>query len=261
MTRKKERKLLSYSPDEIIHVKADNDESIFRGQSRLKNLERIFQLYYALISFQQMFFKNNAVPGVVLQTEHVLSDKIKTRILEHWRQKYTAIFDGAKSPAFLDGGLKVDSFSSINFQELDFEQSVNRLEEIMSNTIGVPYILIKSGNNANIGANEVLFYNHTVIPILEQFCSALELFFPGTRIYPDRLAVPALQPDNKTQALYYSTLVNSGLITPNEAREGLRFEKSDKPGMDDIRIPQNITGSAVNPSVGGRPTLKEVNDE
>jgi hypothetical protein len=65
------------------------------------------------------------------------------------------------------------------------------------------------------------------------------------------MAVPALQPDNKTQATYYATLVNTGLITPNEAREGLRFAKLE--GLDTIRIPQNITGSATDATQGGRP--------
>ena len=54
--------------------------------------------------------------------------------------------------------------------------------------------------------------------------------------------------------MYYSTLVNTGIITPNEAREGLRIGRSNDPEMDKIRIPQNITGSATNPATGGRPS-------
>ena len=80
--------------------------------------------------------------------------------------------------------------------------------------------------------------------MLTQFCSAFSHFFNnGVTIRPDRLKVPALQPDNRTQAIYYSTLVNTGIITPNEAREGLRFPKLEN--NDSIRIPQNITGSAT----------------
>ena len=40
-------------------------------------------------------------------------------------------------------------------------------------------------------------------------------------------------------------------MTPNEAREAMRFEKLD--GLDEIRVPANIAGSAVDPSEGGRP--------
>ena len=65
------------------------------------------------------------------------------------------------------------------------------------------------------------------------------------------MKVPALQPDNRTQAIYYSTLVNTGIITPNEAREGLRFPKLEN--NDSIRIPQNIVGSATDATQRGRP--------
>jgi hypothetical protein len=91
----------------------------------------------------------------------------------------------------------------------------------------------------------------------------MHFFNNGVTIRPDRMKVPALQPDNRTQAIYYSTLVNTGIITPNEAREGLRFPKLEN--NDTIRVPQNITGSATDPTQGGRPlegeTLNENEEE
>lgn len=250
---------INFDPEEIIHIKGDNEDSIYMGTSRLKPLRRLIELYYALIDFQRQFFKNNAIPGLVLQTDSVLSPKVKDRLLEAWRNSYSNIFQGARSPAILDGGLKIDRFSNINFRELDFEASVDRLQQDMCKALGVPYVLLKSGNNANIDVNEKLLYNHTVLPILHTYCSAFQHFFAGDdlRIQPDRYAVSALQPDNRTQAMYFSTLVNTGIITPNEAREGLRFAPSTDSAMNEIRIPQNIVGSATNPSEGGRPSDEE----
>jgi HK97 family phage portal protein len=205
-----------------------------------------------MIKFQRQFFKNNAVPGFVLTTDSILSQRVKQRLLEAWRSTYTTIFDGARNPAILDGGLKIDEFSTKSFEQLDFENSIERIQQDMAKALGVPYVLLKSGNNANIDANQKLFYLHTVVPMLTQFCSAFSHFFNGgISIRPDRLKVPALQPDNRTQAIYYSTLVNTGIITPNEARDGLRFPKLEN--NDTIRIPQNITGSATDTTQGGRP--------
>jgi HK97 family phage portal protein len=243
---------IRFETNEIIHIMNENEHSIFRGTSKLKPILRLIELYYYMINFQRQFFKNNALPGFVLTTDNILSKRVKERLLESWRSTYTTIFDGARNPAILDGGLKIDRFSTVNFGELDFEESVERIQQDMAKALGVPYVLLKSGNNANIDANQKLFYLHTVLPILNQFTSAFSHYFnTSVAIRPDRLAVPALQPDNKTQATYYATLVNTGIITPNEAREGLRFAKLD--GLDTIRIPQNITGSAVNPATGGRP--------
>lgn len=251
-TSKQEK--ITFTPDEIIHVKADNEDSIFRGVSRLKNLERLFELYYQMTEFQRLFFKNNAVPGLVLQTDSVLSPKVKERLLEAWRSNYSSLFKGARNPAILDGGLKIDRFSNINFNELDFENSIERIQQDIAKSIGVPYVLLKSGNNANIHANEVMFYNLTVLPLLNMFCSAFSHYFNGgVLIKPDKTSIPALQPDNKTQAIYFSTLVNTGIITVNEAREGLGFSFLEGEENNQIRIPQNITGSAVNPAIGGRP--------
>lgn len=253
---------ITFTPDEIIHVKSDNEDSIFRGTSRLRNLERLFELYYQMTEFQRLFFKNNAVPGLVLQTDSVLSPKVKERLLESWRMNYSSLFKGAKSPAILDGGLKIDKFSDIRFTELDFENSIERIQQDIAKSLGVPYVLLKSGNNANIAANEMLFYNHTVLPLLNLFCSAFSHYFNGgVQIRPDKTSISALQPDNKTQAMYYSTLVNTGIITVNEARTGLGMEYLEGEENDQIRIPQNITGSAVNPSLGGRPESDESTSE
>ena len=244
---------LKFEPDEIIHIKADNEDSIYRGAPRLKSIKRLIELYYYLINFQRQFFKNNGVPGIVLTTDSVLSPKVKERVLEQWRQNYSTIFGGARSPAILDGGLQISPFGQVKFAELDFEASVERVQQDIAKALGVPYVLLKSGNNANIHANQVLFYNHTIMPILEQFCSSIAHFFgPDMIIRPDRTAVSSLRADEKVQALYYSTLVNTGILTPNEAREGLRYGPLD--GHNDIRIPQNITGSAVDSSQGGRPS-------
>lgn len=243
---------IRFESNEIIHIMAENTDSIFRGTSKLTSILRLIELYYFMINFQRQFFKNNAVPGFVLTTDNILSKRVKERLLESWKNTYTTIFDGARNPAILDGGLKIDPFSNINFSTLDFENSIERIQQDMTKALGVPYILLKSGNNANIDQNQKLFYLHTILPILGKFSSAFAHFFNNdVNIRPDRLAVPALQPDNKTQATYYSSLVNTGIITPNEARIGLRFPKIE--GQDEIRVPQNITGSAVDATLGGRP--------
>ena len=247
---------IRFEANEIIQVMNENTSSIFRGTSKLKPLIRLIELYYYMINFQRQFFKNNAIPGFVLTTENILSKRVKERLLESWRNSYTTIFDNARHPAILDGGLKIDQFSQVKFSELDFESSVERLQQDMAKSLGVPYVLLKSGNNANIDANQKLFYQHTVVPILNQFCSEFSLCFNNAvEITPNKLEVPAMRPDERTQSIYYSTLVNTGIITPNEARVGLGFPSID--GEDGIRVPQNITGSATDATQGGRPPIEE----
>lgn len=241
-----------FDSSEVIHIKNDSSDDIYRGNSKLENLDRIIKLYYHLISFQQQFFKNNAIPGFVLRTDNVLSNKIKARLLEEWRQNYSSLFNNSRNPTILDGGLKVDPFSSMSFQDLDFETSVERIQRDMVKALGVPWVLIQSGNNANITPNQAMFYTHTIIPILQQFASAFAHRF-DVIITPDKQSITALRPDTRSEALFYVSLTNGGIITPNEARIGLRFDKLEDETCDEIRIPQNIAGSAVDPTQGGRP--------
>ena len=245
---------VTFTTEEIIHIRLDNYESIYRGASRLRGIHKDIELYYSLTNFQQQFFQNNAIPGLVLTTEHVLSKAVKDRLLAHWSSAYNAVKGGGRNPAILDGGLKIDKLGLVNFHELDFESSVARIQEDMAKGLGVPFILLKSGNNANLDANQKLFYLHTVVPILSLMTSAFQLFFgPNVDIFPDKKKIEILQPDLKTQAMYWSTLANSGLVTPNEARAGLGMAEMTDQDMDKIRLPQNIVGSASNPSTGGRP--------
>ena len=155
----------------------------------------------------------------------------------------------------LDGGIEIDSLNEVNFKELDFQESIKENEKIILEALGVPPILLDSGNNANIRPNHRLFYLETVLPIVRKMNFAFERYF-GFSLSEDVSNIPALQPELQDQASYYSTLVNGGIMTPNEARVAMRMEAI--PGNDDIRIPANIAGagSAANPSQGGRPTTE-----
>jgi|TARA_R110002167_G_scaffold84330_4_gene229349 HK97 family phage portal protein len=244
---------LDYSPSEIIHIKENSFNSIYRGVPRLKPAWKRMQLLGSMRKFQENFFKNGAVPGLVLKTPNTLSDKIKERMLLSWRSKYNPDTGGHR-PLILDGGMEIDSLNEVNFKELDFQASIRENEKIILEAIGVPPILLDSGNNANIRPNHRLFYLETVLPIVRKINFGFERYF-GFSLAEDVSSIPALQPELQDQASYYATLVNGGIMTPNEARVAMRMPAI--PGNDDVRIPANIAGSAANPSEGGRPADSE----
>ena len=51
-------------------------ESVYRGDSRLKAAKGSIELIYSMLQFQLNFFDNGAVPGLVLKTKDILSQKI-----------------------------------------------------------------------------------------------------------------------------------------------------------------------------------------
>lgn len=241
---------IKYSPDEIIHIKENSFQSIYRGTSRLRAARRIMSQLTKMREFQDNFFKNGAVPGLVIKSPSIISEKNKERMIQSWVTRYRPD-GGGRRPMVLDGGMEVSNLTNVNFKEMDFEASIQAAEVEILKVLGIPPILLDSGNNANIRPNHRLYYLETILPILQKMCSALERFF-GFEIEPDITGIPALQPELSDAASYYATLVNTGIITANEARFQLNYDFKD--GHDDLRIPANIAGSAVDPSIGGRPS-------
>ncbi len=240
---------IKYSPSEIIHIKDNNYQTVYRGASRLKPALRTMVSILNMRKFQDNFFENGAVPGLVLETEEKLNDRHKAKMLTEWMQKFRPT-GGGRRPVILDSGLKIKHISQVNFKELDFENSIKIHEDVVLKALGIPPLLLDSGNNANLRPNHRMYYLETILPIVEKFNSALERFF-GFEVYEDITYIHALRPELRDEAAYYTTLVNGGVMTPAEARDKLGLPKIE--GHDDLRIPQNIAGSAADPSQGGRP--------
>ena len=240
---------VDYSPSEIIHVKENSFHSIYRGTSRLKPAVRTMALIASMKRFQDNFFKNGAVPGLVLKSPNTLSEKIKERMIMSWGARYRPDA-GGRRPLILDGGIEIDKVSNVNFKELDFQAAIEDNEKIILKALGIPPILLDSGNNANLRPNMRLYYLETILPIVRKINSAYSRFF-GYEIEEDVTDIPALQPELRDQSQYYSALVNTGIISPNEARNALAYESIE--GYDELRVPANIAGSAANPDEGGRP--------
>lgn len=241
--------IVDFKESEVFYFRDISSDSIYRGSSRLQSADRSIKLLYSMQQFQENFFDNGAVFGLVLTTENTLSQVAKEKTIAYWLQKYN-VKNGGKKPVILDSGLKPHQLAETNFRDMDFDVSIKTHAEKIMQAIGVPPILLQGGNNANISPNLRLFYLETVLPINRKFISAVERYF-GYDVEAITSSVSALQPELKDIAAYHSTLVNAGIISANEARTELRYET--KPGNDELRIPANIAGSAANPSTGGRP--------
>ena len=248
-----------FKPSEIIHIKDNSGDSIYEGTSRLDSAKQSLNTLKSMLDYQKNFFDNSAVPGIILITPNPLSERVKTRLTRQWMSKYNPS-RGGKRPMILDGEFKVESLSKYNFNELDFVDSIANYEKMVLKALGVPPILLDSGNNANINPNLRMFYVETILPLVNKVVQALEWYF-GYDIKPVTQDILALAPELKDQANYLTSITNAGIITRNEARAEIRMEPSDDPEADKLIIPANIAGSATDPSEGGRPSNDEETNE
>lgn len=247
----------TFGPTEVTYFRDLSSTSIYRGTSRLVAADRNIRILTRMLEFQEHFFENGAVPGFALATENTLSQQAKDRTIANWMQKYSPK-NGARRPVIIDSGLKPVKLFDSTFRELDFDVSIKTIHVQILETLGVPPVLLDGGNQANISPNLRLFYLETVMPIVRKYTAAMEQMF-GYDVDAVVSNVSALQPELKDIAAYHVSLVNGGILTVNEARVELRYDKDKDPNSDTLRIPANIAGSAANPSVGGRPANNNQN--
>jgi HK97 family phage portal protein len=245
----------NFKESEVFSFKDVSSTSIYRGTSRLDSAKKSITTISSMLDMQGRFFDNGASFGLMLTTDNTLSNAAKERTILHYLQKYNPR-RGGRRPVIFDNGLKPHSVANNTFKDMDFDVSIKTHGEKILQALGVPPILLAGGNNANISPNLRLMYLETVLPIVRGYTSALERFF-GYDIEPITSNVSALQPEIKEIAGFNATLVNGGIITPNEARANLRLPPIEGEENDTLRIPANITGSAADPSQGGKPAEEE----
>ena len=240
-----------FKPEEIIHIKENASDNIFVGSSRLDSARKSLITLLTMTDYQYNFFDNAAIPGLVLSTPNPLSDRVKNRLLSQWVARYNPR-KGGRKPMILDGEFKVEPLSKNSFTELDFNESIKRYEDTILKALGVPPILLDSGNNANITPNLKMFYLNTVMPLVNKVVQSLELYF-GYDMKPITQDVMALRPELRDLGNYLTSITNAGILTRNEAREEIRMPAIPGDVGDELILPANIAGSAADPGVGGAP--------
>ena len=246
---------MELSVDSVIHIRENSATSIYRGSSRLDACRDSIALLKQMTQYHKNFFDNGTVPGLVLTTPNVLSQKIKQRIVNEWSSNYSPK-TGGRRPMVLDGEFDIKNLGTTNLQELDFANSIRMHEERILSALGVPPILLNAGNNANISPNIKMMYQTTILPIVEKIVYAYEWFF-GYDLDYDVSKVSSMRPELKELSNYYTQLTNAGILTRNEARVALRQDAIDDPAADKLTIPANVAGSQTNPGLGGAPGKEE----
>lgn len=246
-----------YPVSTVLHIKDNSVRSNYRGDSRVNSCLESLYGREAMQEFHRSYFESGAAMGVIIETDNVLSSKIKERQEREWQIKYNPKRSNGR-PVILDAGMKAKAISTSNMRDLTFNESVAEMERKVCVALGVPPILLDSGNNANIKPNLELMFYTTILPMLRKFESVFEFYF-ARDIELSTFKVPALKPDQKEQAERVSSLVNNGIITGNEGRGILRLAPIEEDVMKKIRIPANVAGSAtgVAGQEGGKPTQQD----
>lgn len=255
-----DRPAVAFNPADVIFFKFFNPTDDYRGLSPLAAArEGIITDFYAQ-QYNKAFFKNNATPRGVLETDKGLSNRALKRLKDLWGTIYGGQ-NNAHKTAVLEEGLKYKALS-ISPKDMEFLKlrEFNR-EEILA-VFGVyPVVLglLKDASFANAQSQMQLFYQHTVTLYLTKIQAQLtyhmqrDMKDADIRVKFDLTQVPALRPSIKEVLEWATPAVNSGILLINEVRDIIGFkpvEWGDTWYANSAMIPMADENGPIGPAAG-----------
>jgi len=187
--------------EEVIHIKNNNPYNPWRGLPVLSAIDIELNSDYKAGKYQEAFYKNGAVPSVVITTGEEETTIAEMRKIKRLWEKEHKGSNNAHKTAVLRGGMELEVIS-LNQQEMDFINSRKFTQEIVSSTFGVPRTMLGiSEGNRSIGDTErKRFWKETIKPQLIRQQHSLNRFYfmvyaPQLRCRFDFRKVDELQKD------------------------------------------------------------------
>lgn len=238
---RKDGSLKTFTQDEILHIRGLSTDGV-KGRSVISDARDLFGSSLAASEYGGRLLRNDATPGLTLETPNKLSDAAYKRLKEDWDAQHAGSSKAGKT-AILEEGLKATKVS-MTADEAQFLQTIQAQRSQIAGWFGVPLILLSFNENTQTYASAeqfmLSFVQHTIRPWLvrieqsfsNQLFSAPEIYYPEFNI--DGL----LRGDLKTRYEAYAKGIGWGFLSPNEARE--KENMNARPDGDKFLEPTNM---------------------
>lgn len=218
-------------PCNIIHLKKYSNDGI-NGISVLSYAQRSLKLSSYAEEAASNYFQSGCALSGILTVQGQLQDKQKQDIRNSWAQAYGA---GGKGLAVLQGNMSYQAVQQDSAKSQLLESRLFSVSDI-ARWFGISPILLGDYSQTSynsIEATQNYFLLHTLAPyiaMIEQEFTR-KLFKPSEgdlSINLDETSI--LKTDKEKQANYFATLLDKGVLSPNEVRKELGY--SDVEGLD-----------------------------
>jgi HK97 family phage portal protein len=216
-----------------------------KGLSVLQNAARSLGIAHASENAAKSFFDNGMMINGILKVQGPVNQKQREDLRAAWNETYTANGSGI---AILQGNMDYQSvqLSAKESQMLESRQfSVNDIARFF----GISPVLLGDLSHTSFNTLEAVqndFLVHTLQPYITMIENELNRKLLGKG--EDNLSIiletnEILRTDKAAQANYYSTLINGGVLSINEARKELGYngigEDGDKHIIPFTDVKQN----------------------
>ncbi len=241
-----------FSTDEVIHIMGLSTDGI-RGLSLLEICNKTMSSAVAVEEFAGNYFKNSSTPAGVLTTDDKIGEDARKQAKASWEGLYSGPSNQHKI-AVLAGAWKFQAISS-NARDAQLLEArgfsvgdIARLFRIppykLGDTTKVSY--------SSIEAQSIEYWQSCLRPMAVRIEAALNAGLIGAGSQSVRYVefdyTSIVKPDSASMTDLLDKQVKAGLITINEARAKLNYNRMD--GGDFLLVPQNqakLEGGAIEP--------------
>jgi HK97 family phage portal protein len=223
--------------DDVIFLRHPDPMDPYRGQGPIQSLLLDIGSEIEAANFNRSFFRNDASPGGVIETDRTMSDVEFNRLVDRWKTMHQGTSNAGRM-AFLERAtFKERKYTQRDMQFAQLRQ-LNRDQILGAYGIPLPMLgVMEAPSRANAEAAEYIFARWTVIPRLNRIKLALNMRL--LHLYPDRnLHFDYEDPTPKHRELDLKEATegyNAGILTLNESRSILG--QDELPDGDEVTSP------------------------
>ncbi|MCZ2340417.1 MAG: phage portal protein [Bacteroidales bacterium] len=230
-----------FTPNEIIHLKYPNPLDPHYGLSPLQANALTVDANTELLKSRYQTFLAGPRPGVVLQTDQMLTDQSVRRLEDTLTDKFAGRTNWHR-PMVLEQGLKASPWT-LTPAEMDYMNSAKMTRDEILALFRVPPPITGLVENIGLGGqiwsgSRVMFCEGTIQPKLELMAQALTRDL-GCRYGPDVvITFPDCSPRNQEERRKDDEVdAKLGIRTYNEIRRGRGLQPFADPRFDQPMVP------------------------
>lgn len=234
---------MKVGPDSILHFRGSMiDDNGIQGMSPIKANTPLLRSAVNAREWSGNFFTNGAMPQGVLRTDESLSEDAYKNIKESWDAAHSGV-NNAHRVAILEAGLEFQKIS-LTPDDIQLLETHKFTRAEIAGMYRVPPHMIAELENAtynNIEHQTLDFYKSTIAPWLRLYEQRLSFSLLGdtTRVFQFDVR-ELIRGDFAGEVEGLATLVDSQVITPNEARTRLGWNPRE--GGDEVVKPAEPMG-------------------
>jgi HK97 family phage portal protein len=228
---------VAYLPEEVVWFKHYNPLEEFAGLSSVAPARLSVDMGFEAQRFNRNFFANSATPGdLAVTTDESPTDEEVSAFYSRWDSRFKGS-SRSHRPILLGRGMDAKRLG-LSQRDMEFSKALEWSVEEVSRAFGVPTVFLGELENAtlsNVSTFEQFLWRNTIVPELKliedsltrSLVPAFGLSQHEYRFKFDISEVEALKESEDSQVAREVSLVNAGVMTPNEvrARHGLEAEE------------------------------------